>query len=144
MKHTLKIAVASSLLLATVGQAATCRPPEANPLQTMNVAAPEMRWVDPNVTTCLSAQEIVARARAEAARVVPASAASAGSGAYVPKTKDDNSPWRFDMNQNGKRMTAEEFAAWMKAKGITVATGKPSGTAAAAPAAAPESDKKKQ
>ncbi len=47
------------------------------------------------------------------------------SGAYVPKTKDDNTPWRFDMNQNGKRMTAEEFDAWMKAKGINVATGKP-------------------
>ncbi len=44
--------------------------------------------------------------------------------AYVPKTAHDNSPWRFDMNQNGKRMTAEEFDAWMKAKGIRVATGR--------------------
>ena len=38
--------------------------------------------------------------------------------AYVPKTEHDNSPWRFDMSQNGRRMTADEFDAWMKAKGI--------------------------
>jgi hypothetical protein len=54
---------------------------------------------------------------------------ASSSGAYVPKTKDDNTPWRFDMNQNGKRMTAEEFDAWMKAKGINVATGKPKAAA---------------
>ncbi|KAA2286298.1 hypothetical protein [Arenimonas fontis] len=51
--------------------------------------------------------------------------APAGAGAYVPKTAHDNTPWRFDMNQNGRRMTAEEFDAWMKAKGIRVATGRP-------------------
>ena len=43
----------------------------------------------------------------------------------MPKTAHDNSPYRFDMNQNGKRMTAEEFDAWMQAKGIRVATGQP-------------------
>jgi hypothetical protein len=51
---------------------------------------------------------------------------------YKPKTEFDNTPWRFDMNQNGKRMTADEFSAWMKARGVRVARG-----AAAAPAAAP-------
>ena len=67
----------------------------------------------------------------------PAPAASASSG-YVPRTAHDNSPYRFDMTQNGRRMTAEEFDAWMKARGIRVATGKPGGSApaAAAPAAA--------
>lgn len=49
---------------------------------------------------------------------------------YKPKTQFDNTPWRFDMNQNGKRMTADEFAAWMQARGVRVAKG-------AAPAAAP-------
>jgi hypothetical protein len=66
---------------------------------------------------------------------VPKTAASVANpndpGAYKPQTEFDNTPWRFDMNQNGRRMTAEEFDAWMKAKGIRVATGKP---AAAAPA----------
>jgi len=39
---------------------------------------------------------------------------------YKPKTEFDNTPWRFDMTQNGKRMTADEFDAWMKAKGVRV------------------------
>jgi len=74
------------------------------------------------------------RVRAPVAATPPASP-SAG---YVPRTAHDNSPYRFDMTQNGRRMTAEEFAAWMKARGIRVATGRPSGGAAAAsvPAAA--------
>lgn len=69
--------------------------------------------------------------------VAAAPTTSAASG-YVPRTAHDNSPYRFDMTQNGRRMTAEEFDAWMKARGIRVATGKPAGSepAAAAPAAA--------
>lgn len=51
---------------------------------------------------------------------------------YKPKTQFDNTPWRFDMNQNGKRMTADEFDAWMKARGVRVAGRKP-----VAPGAAP-------
>lgn len=56
---------------------------------------------------------------------------------YVPKTQFDNTPWRFDMNQNGKRMTADEFDAWMKSRGVRVAKGATGTTAAAAPAPAP-------
>ncbi len=80
----------------------------------------------------LSAQDFLQRVRQPVA--TPATSAAAG---YVPRTAHDNSPYRFDMTQNGRRMTAEEFAAWMKARGIRVATGKPAGTAApdAAPAA---------
>lgn len=50
--------------------------------------------------------------------------------AYKPKTEFDNTPWRFNMNQNGKNMTADEFSAWMKSRGVRVAKG-------AAPAAVP-------
>jgi hypothetical protein len=42
---------------------------------------------------------------------------------------------RFDMQQNGRSMTAEEFDTWMKARGIRVAKGapaKPKTTASAA------------
>jgi len=39
-------------------------------------------------------------------------------------------PWRFDMRQDGKAMTADEFDAWMKSRQVHVATGK-AGTAAA-------------
>lgn len=58
---------------------------------------------------------------------------------YKPKTAFDNTPWRFDMNQNGKRMTADEFDAWMKARGVRVAGGKP---ATAAPVVVPTADDK--
>jgi hypothetical protein len=43
--------------------------------------------------------------------------------AYKPRTAFDNTPWRFNMNQNGKKMTAEEFSAWMESKGVHVARG---------------------
>ena len=42
---------------------------------------------------------------------------------YKKRTEFDNAPWRFDMSQNGKRMTADEFTAWMKARGVRVARG---------------------
>lgn len=86
------------------------------------------------VSSPVSLQSFLQRVRQP---VAAAPAASASSG-YVPRTAHDNSPYRFDMTQNGRRMTAEEFDAWMKARGIRVATGKPGGSApaAAAPAAA--------
>ena len=43
--------------------------------------------------------------------------------AYKPRTQYDNTPWRFNMSQNGKKMTADEFAAWMEARGVHVARG---------------------
>jgi len=52
--------------------------------------------------------------------------------AYKPQTEFDNTPWRFDMSQNGKRMTAEEFDAWMKARGVRVVKARPAPAAAAA------------
>ena len=55
--------------------------------------------------------------------------------AYKPQTQWDNTPWRFNMTQNGKHMTADEFDAWMKARGVRVVGRKPD----PAPAATPES-----
>ncbi|MGH8106742.1 MAG: hypothetical protein ACREO2_10510 [Arenimonas sp.] len=72
---------------------------------------------------CIEIRDFIARVNK--ARTGVQSSQASSNGVYVPKTKDDNSPWRFDMSQNGKRMTSEEFDAWMKAKGIRVATGKP-------------------
>ena len=85
------------------------------PQSGISVVAPEMEPLVPMEPTCVRAEAALASLRVP----VPA------PGAYVPLTKDDNSPWRFDMTQNGKRMTSVEFDAWMKAKGIRVATGKP-------------------
>ena len=67
---------------------------------------------------------------------VAAAPRPSASAVDVPRTAHDNSSYRFDMTQNGRRMTAEEFGAWMKARGIRVATGRPAGgePAAAVPA----------
>lgn len=55
-------------------------------------------------------------------------------------TRDARGAYRFDMSQNGRRMSADEFDAWMKANGIRVAKGSP-GARAKAAAAKPGSTK---
>jgi hypothetical protein len=64
--------------------------------------------------------------------------------AYKPRTEFDNAPWRFDMTQNGKRMTADEFDAWMKARGVRVVGRKETPAAAAPLPAVTPADKPKQ
>ena len=54
-----------------------------------------------------------------------AAVAGAGAGAVAPD-------WRFDMHQNGRTMTADEFDAWMKSRQVRVATGQPGAPVAAA------------
>ncbi|MFA6985648.1 MAG: hypothetical protein WC213_05540 [Arenimonas sp.] len=108
-------------LLSTPSLAADCLlPASTQPTPAMSLVAPEMIQPVTSDPFCASAHDVVASFRAQAAAL-----AAAAPGAYVPLTKDDNTPWRFDMSQNGKRMTSVEFDAWMKAKGIRVATGKP-------------------
>ncbi len=69
--------------------------------------------------------------------VAPGTAAPA-PGAYVPKTQYDNTPSRFDMTQNGKRMSADDFDTWMRSRGFRVAKGKPPADCANAPPAGVE------
>ena len=85
----------------------------------------------------LSVDNVLLRIRIESCQIAKATPAttpgmpsSTDPAAYKPLTEFDNTPWRFDMNQNGKRMTADEFSAWMKSKGVRVAKG-------AAPVAVP-------
>jgi hypothetical protein len=125
MKFNVACTMAIALVASSYCQASGCALPDRGPvLATLtSVAAPEMFSASIPGPACLSAQQLIALTPVTA----PVVATSSG---YVPKTKDDNTPWRFDMNQNGKRMTAEQFDAWMKAKGIHVATGKPTTVAA--------------
>ncbi|MGH8077922.1 MAG: hypothetical protein ACREPE_11435 [Lysobacter sp.] len=85
----------------------------------------------------LSVDQVLLRMRIESCQIAkampattPGMPSSTDPAAYKPLTEFDNTPWRFDMSQNGKRMTAEEFDTWMKAKGVRVAKG-------AAPVAVP-------
>ena len=92
----------------------------------------------------LSVDSVLARIRIDGCRAVASitpPAPNAGSGAmdpagYKPETAYDNRPWRFNMTQNGKRMTADEFDAWMKARGVRV-VGRKDPAQPAAPAAVP-------
>ncbi len=71
------------------------------------------------------------------AKAVPATPAVNANdpAAYKPQTAFDNTPWRFDMSQNGKRMTADEFDAWMKSRGVRVVKARTVPAAAVVPAA---------
>ena len=52
---------------------------------------------------------------------------------YVPKTEHDNTPWRFNAGE-GKRLSAAEFDAWMKSRGVRVARGRGDATSSDEPA----------
>ena len=83
--------------------------------------------------------------RATAASATSPLSATASAGAYQPKPGESSTAWRFDMTQNGKRMTADEFDAWMKARGVRVVKGSaPVAVPAPPPAPAPEPPKKKR
>jgi len=97
------------------------------PLPALAAPAPELAAPGASVTL-VSVDAFLERLRQPIAQP----SASAG---YVPRTAHDNAPYRFDMTQNGRRMTAAEFDAWMKSRGIRVATGRPSASSAAAAAA---------
>jgi rare lipoprotein A len=59
----------------------------------------------------------------------PDAAASSSSQAdakpQTPAPKKGDKDWRFDMRQDGRTMSADEFDAWMRARQARVATGKP-------------------
>ena len=147
IRSLLLLALFSPVLAAAndvaCGSAPTAALPGSIPVPEMAAAALASPARDCSRLTALAFIERSRRPTPPAPAQRPAAPAPAQvaqqPGAYVPKTKDDNTPWRFDMNQNGRRMTAEEFDAWMKAKGIRVATGRPNeaAPAEAAPAAAP-------
>lgn len=76
---------------------------------------------------------------------LPASAATAAANGPLPDTGSAGGApadrqYRFDMNADGKAMTADQFDAWMRERQVRVATGRPGAPeapAAPAPAVAP-------
>lgn len=65
------------------------------------------------VQTCVSVNDFIARATRASQIISQASPVAPRSGGN-----------RFNMTQNGKKMTADDFDAWMRANGIRVAGGK--------------------
>lgn len=90
----------------------------------------------------LSVDNVLLRIRLDGCRAmakanIPSGVAKPGDpAAYKPRTEFDNAPWRFDMTQNGKRMTADDFDAWLKANGYSAGR-RADPAAPQAPAAAP-------
>ncbi len=91
----------------------------------------------------LSVESVLTRIKIDGCRqvasITPAAspaAVAADPATYKPQTAFDNTPWRFNMTQNGKRMTADEFDAWMKSRGVRVVPSRPATQEASATPAA--------
>jgi len=140
----------------TVPQAAPLRPTVIAPVSNELAASAYQLGTQVSVLSqaydeSQSADQVLLRLSIEGcqnvAKAIPAPSAIQPDdpAAYKPKTEFDNTPWRFDMSQNGKRMTADEFSAWMESRGVRVAKGAapapaPAPAAAAAPGVAPATD----
>ena len=61
---------------------------------------------------------------------------------YVPRTKWDNGPWRFNAGGAGKKFSAAEFSAWMESRGVHVARGNAGAAAQPQPQAVPAEEPK--
>lgn len=116
----------ADLVLLELQQVAVSAPPSPSPLPapalpakaTIAARSPRIAVVTAEVQPTTVRKVIVSKGR-RVVRNVPVTLPepAAGDAAPVPRTA------RFDMNQNGKQMTADEFDVWMKAQGIRVATG---------------------
>ena len=156
----MKSIVRAALLIASIGVAHAQAPhcagvPRSLPVATSNIVALPLTPELVPATSDLSAprgvlsqaydeayavDRVLLRMKIEACRslaTVPAPTPLNPNdpAAYKPQTQWDNTPWRFNMTQNGKRMTADEFDAWMKAKGVRVVPKKPEPAATAVPPA---------
>jgi rare lipoprotein A len=63
--------------------------------------------------------------------------ANDGAALPVAASAPAGTAWRFDMRQDGRVMSADEFDAWMKSRQVRVATGQPGQPRPRAAAAAP-------
>lgn len=107
-----------ALLSATCGTVLSALPHGAGqPSPAPVIAGPVVPAMAANIAPAVPGATIVPQPGASNAVIDPAT--------YKPRTEFDNTPWRFSMSQNGQRMTADDFAAWMEARGIRISKGVP-------------------
>ena len=117
-----------------VGLAAPLQPATLTPIATELAMADDLLGTPSGVLSqgadaSQSVDQVLLRIRMESCRNMANIAPMPGAvdpnnpATYKPRTQFDNTPWRFNMSQNGKRMTADEFSAWMESKGVHVARG---------------------
>ena len=132
-----------------VAQPVTLRPLLAPPVASEFVALNSQLGVPRGVLAqplddAQSVDQVLLRARIahcqNVAMAVPAKAVANPNdpAGYKPKPQFDNTPYRFNMTQNGKRMTADDFDKWLQANGYSA--GKRQEAPAAAPVAAPAAE----
>jgi len=135
------VIVLLSLMLATTTQARvpcetklpTLPPPHPAalaPLAEGFAAIPPKTWPQASglsgVDLTYSVQRVLhrrqlARCReAIAVALTPVAAPVPADDGYVKKTEFDNTPYRFNMTQGGRRMSADDFDAWLKDNGHSV------------------------
>ena len=134
--------LASALLAPGLAQAMDCSTNVSQPLRATTLApiASELALADNPLgapsgvlsqteDASQSVDQILLRIRIDSCQSTANLTPSTGTvnpddpAAYKPRTAFDNTPWRFNMSQNGKNMTAAEFSAWMESKGVHVARG---------------------
>lgn len=145
MRAFLAIALAGAGLWPCIASAAaTCPAAAPQPLQPTAVVpvANELAPLAPGLLgapdgvlaraydEAVTLDQVLLRLSVEACRelasvTVPGSPGAIDPATYQKKTEFDNTPWRFNMSQNGRNMTADEFSAWMEARGVRVARGAP-------------------
>jgi hypothetical protein len=155
--RTITWLVAAALSVPGLAHAMDCSSALAQPLRPMTLApiATELMLANtaPGAPSGVLSQgadlsqsldQVLSRIRSESCRNVaniaplPGTVDPGSPAAYKPRTEFDNTPWRFNMSQNGKNMTADEFSAWMESKGVHVARGAaPSAIAPVAPSPVP-------
>ena len=126
------LAVRPTLLVPVVQGFATVNPQIGSQRGVLSSDFDESQTVD-NVLLRLrieGCQNVAVAVPAAGAAVAPNAAG------YVKKTEFDNTPYRFNMTQNGKRMTADDFDAWLKANGYSAGRRADSSAPAAQPAPA--------
>jgi rare lipoprotein A len=93
---------------------------------TTNDRGPDMRVAQtPAVVEAPAAISPAPSAMDRIVAALPIASAEAGERKPAAEPQPTAGPWRFDMKQDGKPMTADEFDAWMKSRQVRVATGKP-------------------
>ena len=118
----------SSLMVATPVRPALLSPvaSEFSPLTTQLAAGSGV--LAQAFDEALSVDNVLLRIRQDGCRAI-ANARPAGSVVdrmirpHTSPGPNSTTRWRFNMTQNGKRMTADEFDAWMKTRGVRIAKG---------------------
>ncbi|WP_024869411.1 hypothetical protein [Pseudoxanthomonas suwonensis] len=77
------------------------------------------------VRACLILSATAVLAACASTREQPTAQATHAAPAPAAKVADAKDPYayRFNMTQNGKAMSADDFEAWMKARGLRVSKG---------------------